>query len=161
MALEAMDRNMWAVEEEAPHEFSKLYCQAFDALRAALAEPPQSFVRERAQLEQEWCELRQLQAEYKQAVVSGSTPEPAGWALWMPGEATPRLYHTTENSSRAAEVRWLEAYAGCAHVPLYAHPQRQPLSDKEINHLGHTTPGQQGGWNLAFAHAIEKAHGIK
>ena len=45
-------------------------------------------------------------------------------------------------------------------VPLYATPPRAPLSDEEIYKIGNTTRGQQGGWNIAFARAIEKAHGI-
>jgi hypothetical protein len=41
---------------------------------------------------------------------------------------------------------------------LYAHPPRREwrsLSEEEIRRMGIETPGQQGGWNLAFARAIE------
>ena len=43
--------------------------------------------------------------------------------------------------------------------PLYTHPPRRewhPLTDKEIRRMGIETPGQQGGWNLAFARAVEQ-----
>jgi hypothetical protein len=48
------------------------------------------------------------------------------------------------------------AIAGGRFVPL---PRREwhPLTDKEIRRMGIETPGQQGGWNLAFARAIEQA----
>jgi hypothetical protein len=42
--------------------------------------------------------------------------------------------------------------------PLYTHPFRrewQGLTDKEIRRMGIETPGQQGGWNLVFARAVE------
>jgi hypothetical protein len=45
-------------------------------------------------------------------------------------------------------------------VPLYTHPPRrewQGLSEEEIRRMGIETPGQQGGWNLAFARAVESA----
>ena len=46
-------------------------------------------------------------------------------------------------------------------IDRYAAPQaQQPLTDEQIKHIGDTTPGQQGGWNIAFARAIEAAHGI-
>ena len=41
-----------------------------------------------------------------------------------------------------------------------APPRREPLSEDEIRRIGNETPGQQGGWNLAFACAVERAHGI-
>jgi hypothetical protein len=47
-----------------------------------------------------------------------------------------------------------------SELPLYTHPPRRewhPLTDKEIRRMGIETPGQQGGWNLAFARAIEQA----
>jgi len=31
------------------------------------------------------------------------------------------------------------------------------LSEEEIRRMGIETPGQQGGWNLAFARAVEAA----
>jgi hypothetical protein len=45
-------------------------------------------------------------------------------------------------------------------TPLYAHPPRrewQSLTEEEIQRMGNETPGQQGGWNLAFARAVEQA----
>jgi hypothetical protein len=33
----------------------------------------------------------------------------------------------------------------------------QGLTEEEIQRMGNETPGQQGGWNLAFARAIEQA----
>lgn len=47
--------------------------------------------------------------------------------------------------------------------PLYASPPPAPavpLSESQIWEIGQTTLGQQGGWNVAFARAIERAHGI-
>lgn len=43
---------------------------------------------------------------------------------------------------------------------LAAPAQRQPLSEAQIWEIGNTTLGQQGGWNVTFARAIEAAHGI-
>ena len=43
---------------------------------------------------------------------------------------------------------------------VYTHPPRREwrgLRDEEIRRMGIETPGQQGGWNLAFARAIEAA----
>jgi hypothetical protein len=43
---------------------------------------------------------------------------------------------------------------------LSAHPPRREwvsLTEEEIRRMGIETPGQQGGWNLAFARAIEQA----
>jgi hypothetical protein len=45
-------------------------------------------------------------------------------------------------------------------TPLFTHPPRrewQSLTEEEIRRMGIETPGQQGGWNLAFARAIEAA----
>lgn len=46
--------------------------------------------------------------------------ESAGYGLWMPGEAKPRLYHASLSASESAAQRWGEAYKGCRHVELYA-----------------------------------------
>jgi hypothetical protein len=43
-------------------------------------------------------------------------------------------------------------------LPLYATPPRREwrgLTNEEIRRMGNETPGQQGGWNLTFARAIE------
>jgi hypothetical protein len=43
---------------------------------------------------------------------------------------------------------------------LYTNPPRREwhsLTDKEIRRMGIETPGQQGGWNLVFARAVEAA----
>ena len=53
----------------------------------------------------------------------------------------------------------------CAEASLraaaaFAIPHRREwrsLSEEEIRRMGIETPGQQGGWNLAFARAIEAA----
>jgi hypothetical protein len=45
-------------------------------------------------------------------------------------------------------------------TPVYTHPPRrewQGLTEEEIQRMGNETPGQQGGWNLAFARAVEQA----
>lgn len=42
----------------------------------------------------------------------------------------------------------------------YTQPPRREwrsLSEEEIRRMGIETPGQQGGWNLAFARAVEQA----
>jgi hypothetical protein len=47
---------------------------------------------------------------------------------------------------------------GLEEVAFYTHPPRrewQRLTNEEIRRMGIETPGQQGGWNLAFARAIE------
>ncbi len=47
---------------------------------------------------------------------------------------------------------------GLEEVALYTYPpcrEWHSLTDKEIRRMGIETPGQQGGWNLAFARAIE------
>ena len=46
-------------------------------------------------------------------------------------------------------------------VALYtAPPQRPPLTEAEIWEIGNATLGQEGGWNVTFCRAIERAHGI-
>jgi hypothetical protein len=49
---------------------------------------------------------------------------------------------------------------GLEEVALYTAPPRrewQGLTEEEIRRMGIETPGQQGGWNLAFARAVEAA----
>lgn len=48
-----------------------------------------------------------------------SAQEPAGYGLWMPGEAKPRLFHASIEASESAARRWEEAYEGCRHVALF------------------------------------------
>ena len=53
-----------------------------------------------------------------------------------------------------------EARTGRKLRVLYTTPPRREwrsLSEEEIRRMGIETPGQQGGWNLAFARAIEAA----
>jgi hypothetical protein len=50
------------------------------------------------------------------------------------------------------------AEASIKSAAAFAAPPRrewQSLSEEEIRRMGIETPGQQGGWNLAFARAIE------
>jgi len=50
-----------------------------------------------------------------------------------------------------------DAYAKLQKAP----PQRQPLTEKEIEALArYEDKHGQGPWHLAFARAIERAHGI-
>ena len=49
---------------------------------------------------------------------------------------------------------------GLEEVALYTYPpcrEWHSLTDKEIRRMGIETPGQQGGWNLVFARAVEAA----
>ena len=59
---------------------------------------------------------------------------------------------------------WREVTDGSAGVPLYATPpQRKPLSDEEALDIARTFGAQPWppGSCVAFARAIEAAHGIK
>ncbi len=49
------------------------------------------------------------------------------------------------------------AYKAFALYTAPPHREWHPLTDKEIRRMGIETPGQQGGWNLAFARAVERA----
>lgn len=91
--------------------------------------------------------------------------KPVAWALWMPGESTPRLVHVSEEASKGAGSRWPVAYKGCRHVPLYARQQskKQPLTDEQIHTIA---DGFSNEFGLEakhiedFVRAIEYAHGI-
>lgn len=146
MALEALEWS-WGGEPIGTMEID-----AINALRAALSEPL-ALVCEAA--------LKPAASE-----VSGSTPEPVAH-LWQHSE-TGRTRVVMPDQIITADATWLVV------GPLYAHPQRQPLSDAEIDssvaaardalldHIyehGTTAEGvMQRVRNIA--RAIEKAHGI-
>jgi hypothetical protein len=70
-------------------------------------------------------------------------PEPVAPYAWMAVGGTIWRRKTSEDDA-----------------PLYTHPPRREwksLTEEEIRRMGIETPGQQGGWNLAFARAIEAA----
>lgn len=68
--------------------------------------------------------------------------EPAGYGLWMPDEAKPRLYHTSLEASEGAERRWAEAYKGCSHVALY--PGAVPVGHISIHEAWVAAGGNPG-----------------
>ena len=75
------------------------------------------------------------------AALAQQEPEPVAPYAWMAVGGTIWRRKTSEDD-----------------VPLYTHPPRREwrsLSEEEIRRMGIETPGQQGGWNLAFARAIE------
>ena len=46
-------------------------------------------------------------------------------------------------------------------TPLYTHPpQRKPLTDEELKFIADQYGSVFGGWEIGFARAIERAHGI-
>jgi hypothetical protein len=59
-----------------------------------------------------------------------------------------------------AALRFALAQRDWAFKQLQAQPDRREwrgLTEEEIAKCWHDTPGQQGGWNLAFTRAIEAA----
>jgi hypothetical protein len=102
-------------------------------------------------------------------------------ALMQPGNTT--LWHQAvhalrnELEKKQEPVAWLQpktvdaysrpdlGFETCSKddygaFPVYTTPpcrEWRSLSEKEIRRMGIETPGQQGGWNLAFARAIEAA----
>ena len=162
---------------EALEEFCELQTmlrpgEKRDALRAALAEQPCSCGKPSAfgvvhlkngpcyvlsKLEPAaptpYTEADCLAAEKKWSAPAAPTVvEPVAWA-------SPSVIPLREGQNNHPCVL-TDTRCAANTVPLYATPPRAPLSDEEIYKIGNTTRGQQGGWNIAFARAIEKAHGI-
>lgn len=62
-------------------------------------------------------------AALRSAIEQVEMEEPVGYALWMPNEEAPRLYHASLQASLAAKERWSEAYSEARSLPLYLNPQ--------------------------------------
>jgi hypothetical protein len=78
-------------------------------------------------------------------------PQPVVWMTHHNSVALMPLFH----HDKASALSWGDG----DQVPLYAHPpQRQPLTDEEINAL--ELPGDGTGTVRDFVRAIEAAHGI-
>ncbi len=69
-------------------------------------------------------------------------------------------YSTYWPQDGSNKQRMRDSYAAGMRDSQAAPAQRQPLSEAQIWEIGNTTLGQQGGWNVTFARAIEAAHGI-
>lgn len=73
-----------------------------DEVRAALAAPataqkPSTFIRERAQLEQEWCVLEGMKQQYKSLSAWHDAPtEPGMWACLYMGELSTAIFNAYE-----------------------------------------------------------------
>ena len=107
--------------------------------------------------------MQALRAALAQPAASG---EPVAWQErqeMRPGEFGEWYERSTGWSMRRpAEIE----SSGIRYQfrPLYTAPQPVPalvpLTEAQIWEIGNTTLGQQGGWNVTFARAIEAAHGI-
>lgn len=65
--------------------------------------------------------------------------EPVAWALTMPDGI--RALHLSREASVAYSKGWPDAYAGCTHVPLYAHPAPpapEPTRSQKLREAGYT-----------------------
>jgi hypothetical protein len=123
-----------------------------DTLRAALAKDGRDWsllAATQESLREHMAELRSCRAALAQPV-----PDAIHWpqVVAYPGG----------NGGLGA---WVDISTGDGpeHVQRFhaaAHPQPAPLTDAQIWEIGNTTLGQQGGWNVTFARAIEAAHGI-
>jgi hypothetical protein len=55
----------------------------------------------------------------------------------------------------------IDAYGGHVLVGQVSHPpQRKPLTDEELKFIADQYGSVFGGWEISFARAIERAHGI-
>ena len=109
--------------------------QAIDALRAALAQQ-----EDIAQNLQSRMDAAMLLEERRQEVAQPHRETEQ--------EPTVRIKCTVVDNQHPSGVpfeQWVNA------------PRRewQSLTEDEIRRMGNETPGQQGGWNLAFARAVE------
>jgi hypothetical protein len=73
-------------------------------------------------------------------------------------EQEPVAWRYQNSNTDHVYLVWEKGTGGRNWTPLYTTPPRREwrgLRDEEIRRMGIETPGQQGGWNLAFARAIE------
>jgi hypothetical protein len=99
----------------------------------------------------------------RKTVEAAKQAEPTAWALWMPDELAPRLLFLTRQASESAEARWSEAYTGCRHVPLYAHPHQTPLDEAAMARAWSVAEGEHQATAVVkrrITRSIERAHGI-
>lgn len=100
------------------------------------------------------------QCERKAMMCDGVGPAPTAQPVQQPGaEPDGRLHADGYFTWKRRDGYVLDAKLPCDFY-LAAPAQRQPMSEAQIWEIGNTTLGQQGGWNVTFARAIEAAHGI-
>ena len=99
--------------------------------------------------------------EALRTALSEPVQEPVAWTIWTHGPV--RLF-IDKGEAKMEFDRLCHAYPEQSRKlkPLYTHPrQRKPLTDEEIvNVLGSVRESLTGNAFLAFARAIERAHGI-
>ena len=109
-----------------------------------------------------------LRAAIEQALAAQPKQEPArdmphGWVTnWpSPDGGTKPVYHASAIKPKYGA----ELDEKPTMYPVYTHPQpkAEPLTDEQIQAIWNTASGTVPGWSrhIAYARAIEAAHGIK
>ena len=109
--------------------------QALEALELAYAGTPAITVHGKA--------ITALKAALEQP-----EQEPVAW---------PEGYEPHELPADYTGKLWIEGQVRRLYEASPPRREWRSLSEEEIQRMGNETPGQQGGWNLAFARAIEQA----
>jgi hypothetical protein len=110
-------------------------------------------------------EKQEPTARYKCTVVDDQHPSGIPFEQWVNApqqEQEPVAWMVYTEDGKSAYVTdnphdLVGAYKAFALYTAPPHREWHPLTDKEIRRMGIETPGQQGGWNLAFARAVERA----
>jgi len=156
LALEALNRNDYLGWQTNIH--------VREAIREALAQPEQEPVA--------WRWKERINNDFDSWVISASEPPP--YAIEQqplytaPPQRKPEQKPVAHTLNCVCGAVWdikSDGSEEMAHTPDTTPPQRKPLTEPELHAINPTwpAPGQEWGYEevLAFARAIEAAHGIK
>ena len=147
-ALEALETDPDAMVEVTENHWHYTRDLAFDALRAALAQPEPVMING----------LTEAETNASASVIGLTRPKPKP-VVWM----SPKSQHMigkNDDTGAAYHIITTSKATGNSTIPLYtAPPQRKPLTNDQIAEIcmdcSLVTPS-----DIYFARAIEKAHGI-
>lgn len=104
-------------------------------------------------------ELRRQHAEIQhlKAQLSARQAVPDGWRL-APFKPTPEMINAGVAARRSGGTSDEVYMAMLSAAP--PPPEREPLTEEQIDAIGDATGKPSKNWHYEFAHAIERAHGI-